>query len=287
LGSLAAARGDFAAQDSYLKRSLAEIENSPVPDAWFRAAQLANVATFARESGAAADLAFVRERFEAIAWIPELMPLRYDILNCLAWASALNGDHLGAFRDLRGAIESAPSAPLRIAASVDKAYLARELRQDLVASEELDYAERLSDSVCWSDTVNREIDVLLRFSQALAPEKPQKARRLFELYLKLREGVKSQHPASFDERSRLSETVAEGIICRAEGNLEHARELLRHAFLRWMLLGYSWRAAVVAIELAELGAGAESAAFLAEEAVRRPNSWIAFRARLLARSAPV
>jgi len=287
LGTLAAARSDFAAQAMHLKRSLAEIENSPVADAWFRAAQLANVATFARESGAAVELAFVRERFEAIAWIPELMPLRYDILNCLAWASALNGDHLGAFRDLRGAIESAPSAPLKIAACVDKAFLARELRQDLVAREELDYAERLSDSVCWSDTADREIDVLVRFSQALAPENPRKARRLFDLYLKLRDAARSQHPAYFDERSRLSETVAEGVICRAEGKLARAAELLRHGFVRWRALGYHWRAAVVAIELAELGAGRTSAAFLAEQAALRPNSWIALRAQALLGSAKV
>jgi len=54
--------------------------------------------------------------------------------------------------------------------------------------------------------------------------------------------------------------------------------LFETAFEKWNELGYEWRAALAAIELAELGAGPHFAAFALAAANRRPNSWFAFRA---------
>jgi hypothetical protein len=54
--------------------------------------------------------------------------------------------------------------------------------------------------------------------------------------------------------------------------------LFARAFEKWKSFGCSWRAALAAIELAELGAGEEYAAFARAEARQRPHSWFAERA---------
>jgi hypothetical protein len=93
------------------------------------------------------------------------------------------------------------------------------------------------------------------------------------------------HAGHFDDRARLDETTADATICRAEGNLTRATLLFQQAFELWKELGYNWRAALAAIELAELGAGDEYAEFALAEAARHPNSWFAQRARALGSAA--
>ena len=277
-GYIAASVGHYGDQLRHARRSVDELESCPIPDEWLRLTMLSHVAMLAREMGDLREAAFVRRRLNEATWIEELAPIRYEILRSLAWLSAIRGDHLSAFRDLRAAMDLATSNSLRLAVSVDKAYLARELRQDVVAREELDYAERLSDSINWEELGNGEIDVLVRFAQALAPENAAKARSLLSRYRRLRGARQSIHPSSFDERARLIEVVADGIICRAEGRIERAIELLQDAFVRWTKSRHKWRAAIVAVELAELGAGNSSNSFLGEQAALYPNSWIALRA---------
>ncbi len=284
LAAVAAARHDYGAQQSYLKMSFEEMAHCAVPDEWYKAEKLAGLAMLVRESGDRDDAAYVRTQFDAIDWIEDLSPQRYEILRSLGWAGALCGDHLGAFRDLRAAAEAAPSIPLKIEVSLDRTYLARELRQELTAREELDHAEKLSESVCWESGSAQDCNVLLLLSEGLAPESPTKARRLYRRYRALRQKLRG-HAGHFDERARLDETTADATICRAEGNSTRATALFQQAFERWKELGYNWRAALAAIELAELGAGDEYAEFALAEAARHPNSWFAQRARALGSAA--
>jgi tetratricopeptide (TPR) repeat protein len=285
LAVIAANRRNYSVQQTYLKRSFEEMDHCAVRDEWFKSTQLASLAMLARESGDRDDADYVRARLDSIDWVEELAPQRYELLRSLGWASALCGDHLGAFRDLRAAAEAAPSIPLKIEVSLDRTYLARELRQELTAREELDHAERLSESVHWESGSRQDCDVLLRLSEALAPESPTRARRLYRRYRALR-GKLREHASHFDERARLDETTADATICRAEGNTNRATLLFHQAFELWKELGYSWRAGLAAIELAELGAGDEFAELALAEADRHPNSWFAQRARALRSPAP-
>jgi hypothetical protein len=263
---------------SHLKDACSEMAASPVADDGFRALMLAYLSMLVRETGDVDDAAYVRKSLESIAPIPELQSHRYTILHSLGWANALRGDHLGAFRDLRAAGEAAPTLLLKLRVSLDKAYLARELHQTLTAGEEIDYAERLNDSVSWEAASAMDLDVLLGLAQALATDNPLKARRLYNHYRRLRKVLTAQHAGFFDERARVDELVADATICRGEGNRKRAVLLFETAFEKWNELGYEWRAALAAIELAELGAGPRFAAFALAAAGRRPNSWFAFRA---------
>jgi hypothetical protein len=280
LGRVAAARGDFVGQRCYLKMAFEEVDECNVPDVAFKAVQLANLALLVRENGNERDAAFVRAHASAMTWNVELKPQRYLILHALGWANSLRGDHLGAFRDFRAASEAAPSEALKIIASLDKAYIAEELRQHLTAAEEVEYAERLSESPSFGGS-GEESDALLGLAQALARSQPAKARQIFLRARRLRKAVNEHHASNFDERARVDELVTEAAVCRAEGDVARAIGLFARAFAKWNTFGCTWRAALAAIELAELGAGDEYAAFARNEAERRPNSWFAERARAL------
>jgi tetratricopeptide (TPR) repeat protein len=280
LGRVAAARGDFVGQRCYLKMAFQEVDESAVPDVAFKAVQLANLALLVRESGNERDAAFVRAQAAALPWNPDLHPQRYLILHALGWASSLHGDHLGAFRDFRAAGEVAPSEALKIIASLDKAYIAEELRQHLTAAEEVEYAERLSESTTFGGS-GEESDALLGLAQALARSAPAKARRMFDRARRLRKRVNEHHASNFDERARVDELVTEAAVCRAEGDVSRARALYARIFEKWNAFGCTWRAALAAMELAELGAGDAYADFARCEAERRPHSWFAERARAL------
>jgi tetratricopeptide (TPR) repeat protein len=280
LGAVAAARGDFVAQRCYLKMAFQEIDECNVPDLAFKAAQLANLALLARESGDVREAAFVRDRAAAVPWNADLKRDRFVIHRALGWANSLAGDYLGALRDFRAAFEDAPSTAHKIIASLDKVYLARELRQHLTAAEELEYAERLSDTMSRSDC-EEDSDALLALAQALAPLQPAKGRQVLVRALRLRKIVNERHASNFDDRARTIELVAEATVCRAEGDTTRAIALFSSAFEKWKASDCSWRAALAAIELAELGAGDEYAAFARAEAERRPQSWFAERARTL------
>ena len=281
LAAIAASRRIYAAQLSYLKAACYEMAACPVADDGLRAFMLAYLSMLVRETGDVDDAAYVRTSLESIAPIPELQSHRYAILHSLGWANALRGDHLGAFRDLRAAGEAAPTILLKVRASLDKAYLASELHQTLTAGEEIDYAERLSESVSWETAPAIDLPVLLALAQALASGNPIKGRRLHNQYRRLRKASTTQHAGFFDERAHVDEIVADAAICRGEGNVKRAILLFETAFEKWKELGYEWRAALAAIELAELGAGPQYAAFARAAAGRRPSSWFASRAMAL------
>jgi hypothetical protein len=281
LAAVAASRRDYAAQLSYLKDACHEMAACPVADDGLRALMLAYLSMLVRETGDVDDAAYVRTSLESIAPIPELQSHRYAMLHSLGWANALRGDHLGAFRDLRAAGEAAPTILLKVRASLDKAYLARELHQTLTAGEEIDYAERLSEAVSWDTASAMDLPVLLALAQALAADNSVKGRRLYNHYRRLRKASTAQHAGFFDERARVDEIVADATICRSEGNVKRAVLLFETAFEKWNELGYEWRAALAAIELAELGAGPRYTEFARAVAGRRPTSWFASRASAL------
>jgi hypothetical protein len=91
----------------------------------------------------------------------------------------------------------------------------------------------------------------------------------------LKAKLPSNHLASSDRRAWAEELVADATISNAEGNQNRARSLYLDAFNIWDSLGYGVRAALVARELAALGAGERFAEYAAKEAALRPRSWLA------------
>jgi hypothetical protein len=278
LAFLAARAEQDDVQRAHLRAALDTIGEAK-HDAAFEANVLVNLSIFAREHGDADG--FVRDRLARLPAGDHLAGQRYEILRALAWSNALAGNHLGTFRDLREATEAAPTTATKIRATLDRAFFARELGQGLIAREELDYALRLSERVDWNDVASDEceLDALLQLAVALLPVDAVRARSLFERYRRLRSKLPPERLAGADRRARAELLAAEAAFARAEGDRDRAERSLLEAFEMWHDRGYHLRAAIVARELSDLGAGDRFADCVTHEVARRPHSWFAVGVR--------
>lgn len=276
LAFLEARRERYAEQSALLFRAIGELDCEKTADVWHELTLLNNLGFLIRDLDLDAEARLLRDRLSR-EWPPEAVGFRFNVLRSLGIASALRGDHIGALRDLRSAAESAPSPVLRLAATLDRAILARELHQAIMAREELDYAERLSSQIDWAGSLGEERHVLLLLAEALSYRSAAAARRALERYRGIRTKLAPTLLGAHDRRWRADEAYAEASVFRAEGQIERASLFFGEAFGIWDAIGYRWRAALAALELAELSRDAKFAEYARREAEYRPNSWLAHR----------
>lgn len=277
LGIIEARRERFHEQSAFVCRALGELENEKTPDVFHELFLLQNLAVLVSDLALDAEAGLLRERLTR-EWPSETVGFRFTVLRSLGLLSAMRGDHIGALRDLRAAAEFAPTPVLRLAASLDRALLARELNQAIMAREEMDYAERLSAQIDWSATLGEDRFVLLLLAQALSERGSSKARRAMERY----RGIKTKVPPNLlgpsDRRWQATEAFSEGLVLRAEKQDERASIFLGKAFDIWDSLGFQWHAARAALELAEIVKNEPRfIEYARREGQRRPNSWLAHR----------
>jgi len=274
LAFIAARREQYDLQKNYTRLALDECDRASMRDVVFEANLLSNLALFSIDFG---DDGYVSERLERMPELEWLAPQKYEIMRSLAWSNALRGDYLGTFRYLRDAGDVANTIPRKMRATLDRAYFARQLKQELTAREELDFAERLSSRVDWNEVATNEgeLTALAFLSQEIAATLPVRARRLFLRYKTLKSKLPPNILATCDRRAWAEELGVDATISRAEGNESRAISLFIEAFEIWDSLGYRVRAALVARDLAALGAGSRFAAYVAKESSIRPRSWFA------------
>jgi hypothetical protein len=274
LAFIGARQERYDLQKWHYQQALIECDRAHVPDAALEANLLSNLATFLVDFG---DDGYVRERFDRMPDSEWLASHRYEVLRALAWSNALRGDNLGAFRDLRDASDIATTIPRKMRAILDRAYFARQLKQDITAREEVDYAERLSGRVDWNLAASDdgELTALAFLSQEIAPTVPVRARRLFDRYKSLKSKLPSNFVAANDRRARAEELAVDATISAAEGHSGRSISLFVEAFEIWDALGYGVRAALIARNLAALGAGEHFRQYAAAQAAMRPRSWLA------------
>lgn len=274
LSFISARRERYDLQKYHTRLALDECDKASMKDVVFEANLLSNLALFSIDFG---DDGYVSERLERMPELEWLAPQRYEIMRSLAWSNALRGDYLGTFRYLRDAGDIANTIPRRMRATLDRAYFARQLKQELTAREELDFAERLSSRVDWNEVASNEgeLTALAFLSQEIAATLPVRARRLFLRYKALKSKLPPNMLATCDRRAWAEELGVDATISRAEGNENRAISLFVEAFEIWDSLGYRVRAALVARDLAALGAGSRFGAYVAKESSIRPRSWFA------------
>jgi len=274
LAFIAARQERYDQQKTHYQQALIECDHARVADSALEANLLSNLATFLIDFG---DDGYVRERFDRMPSSEWLAPHRYEVLRALAWSNALRGDNLGAFRDLRDASDIATTIPRKMRAILDRAYFSRQLKQDISAREEVDYAERLSSRVDWNLAASDdgELTALAFLAQEIASTQPVRARRLFDRYKALKPKLPPNFVAANDRRARAEELGVDATIAAAEGCSGRSITLFVEAFEIWDALGYGVRAALVARNLAALGAGEHFAQYAAAQGAQRPRSWLA------------
>jgi tetratricopeptide (TPR) repeat protein len=274
LGVVEAAGGRYAAQLSLLRAAIGEFGSTGVPDAWTSANLLMNLSFYVRDFDLADEAGMLRQEI-AHPWPGDLDVQRFYILRSLGWSSALRGDHLGAFREFRAAVEIAPTPALKVWALADRAYLGNELGEPTFARDELERAADLASRIEWNTILGDDRAALLHLAKQTAAVAPARARALFENYRRVKSKLSPDVLNKIDRRLRAHEFFADGIISRGENARDAAREKLTCAFEIWSAIDYRWQAATAAIELAELGCGTFYREYAVREAAARPRSWLA------------
>ncbi len=276
LGAVEGVNGRYSDQLAFIRQALSELYASGMSDIWVEAALLTNAAILARDFDIVSDVESLRSKLSSLPWSPSTARNRFRMTQALGWCRALHGDHIGAFRDFRGAVDAAPSQALRVSALLDQAYLARELANVDVAHETLGYAADLAEHVRWEETAGDDRATLLWLAEGLAEINPGRAKTVFERYRACKGTMSTLAMARIEKRVHAIEAYVRGIIARHEGKGTSALTEIRTAFEIWNQIGFEWRAGLAAADLFELGC-CDVVAVARREADRRSGSWLARR----------
>jgi len=281
LGVIDAAQGRYREQMPHARAALSTLDACAIRDVYQEAFSIRNLAILARDFDLD-DASTVIGRADALAWTEDISGVKFTTVEALGWCSALRGDPVAALRFFRTAADAASSVPERVYVGAARSILSRELNYGVMAAEELDHTLTLAAEFDWEEAAGDYRIALLFLAQAAAPIAPIGAREALDRYDKIRTRIDGRYAARVEVRVRAEEAYTHGVILQAEGRLDASAERLRAAFETWNSIGYEWRAARAALELAELGAGDVFRLAVQRELRRRPESVFANRARRVA-----
>ena len=283
LGFVRAARGNYAAQATLAFKASDEFGRSRVPDVFEEAQYAAELAVVTLDLDLADREPGVRSLVEAVRWTDAIANLRFKSYEALCWCAALRGDYYAAFRFLRRAGAGA-TVPQEITIGADRALLTCALEQRLIAAEEIGHALDLAERFDWEQSVREDRTALVRLAQAAAPLETVRARAALDRYANL-QPTSLPYVAHNDVLARAEEAFASGVVARAEGDIRQATDHLLVAFESWNGIGFAWRAARAALELAEIDGSDTFHECVRRERKMRASSWFAKRAAMADRSA--
>lgn len=276
---------DFSGQAKSIERAFEEFDAASVQDLHVEASMLHNLAVLARDLDDPNLAAFVAARADRVAWNNHTLFFEYEVFKALGWCYAQRGDHLGAFRHLRRSADAAPTIPLRILAILDRGFLARELGETLTATEDIDYAVRLTSQVDWEVVTGAERSALYALASCVASIDAKQARRLWDRFVALKSPVSPfELYTRGNRRERAAQCQAHAAVLVAEGEPQRAVSLLLESLAIWTEVGYVWRQAATAADLAELTGEPQFFSIAAAKIENQGHSWLARRLGLLVAS---
>lgn len=282
LGVIAAAEGRYGDLLTYARAALRTLDSNATPDVFQEAFALKNLSIVARDFDVAEDARLVSKRVSALEWSEDICRVEFTAVEALAWCSALRGDSVQALRHFRRAELVASTTPERILVGVDRALIAREYGHRAMVTEEIEHALNAARGFNWENAAGDYRVALLTLAQAAAATAPADAREMLDRHTSIRNSMDRTFAARIEPRARAEEAYTQGLVLRAEGRLAASADRLETAFETWGRIGYEWRAARAALELAELDAGEVFRLAVRRELVRRPDSIFSNRARLVA-----
>jgi hypothetical protein len=228
------------------------------------------------------------ERLRTIEWNPDLAYFRFQILRSLGWDAALGGDHLTAFRLWRESATYAPTPARKLAALVERTYLAAEMGQPTFAREELSSAASIAESIDWEACSADERLELLALAEVASAIDVADGIRYLDFHRRL--ATKHAAPApDADEDASPARVALEGyyagVVALRSGNEADGQALLEQAFAIFRDGGFVRRSLQCALFLAGAPGGAKYARYALEHAGRFPNSWLARSVAALAAGA--
>lgn len=282
LGIINASEGRYRDAIVLARLALVTLNSCKIGDVFQEAFALRNLAIHARDFDIEEDACMLAKRVPALPWTEDVRLVEFATVEALAWCSALRGDAIEALRLFRHAESVASTDPERIVVGVDRALFAREFGHKPLMCEEVDHALKLAASFDWERAAGDCREALLTLAQVAAPITPVRARENLDRYTAIRNAMDGSYAARNEPRARAEEAYTQGLVLRAEGKVAASKERLQCAFETWQTIGYEWRAARAALELAELEAGEVFRLAVRHELFRRPDSVFSARARLVA-----
>jgi len=183
-------------------------------------------------------------------------------------------------RLFRQADESASTISERVIIGVDRALVAREFGYGPLVTEEIQHALKLARAFDWEMAAGDTRYALLAIAQVAAKIATSHAREMLNRYTAIRIAIDGTSVARLEPGARAEEAYTHGLVLRAEGRLTASAERLQVAFETWASIGFEWRSARAALELAELGAGDRFRLAVRRDLIQRPQSVFAARARI-------
>jgi len=283
LGASYAARGRIAQQGAVLLEARDLARRTPGAGVWQRALIASSIGVLAREfaSPALRDAAYAD--VSAIPWTDDVAYYRFIMLRGVAWRYALDGDEFNAFRHLKRAAEIAPSDGWRVMSSCDRAYLADAIGEPRWAEQELSDAQELASRVPWPALEGEERFALSLLAERFAARDPALALTYVARYREAGKRFALTLASNDDRRVDAMESFSFGVVQAALGEVSEATRLLKRAYKIYDAIGYDWRSARAAAELAVVTGDDTWKERAREKLAAYPNSWLA---RDPARTAP-
>jgi len=284
-GLLAGAREDYVLQAALLveaSRLMAET-SSFERDISVQASILCNLAPLVWDHHLVDESEILWHAATTIPWTAELATARYVVHRSLAWHAALKGHNIDALARFRECADFAPTISWRLASTLDRAYLAAQMREKIILREEMLRAGTFAACISWDDVAGDEAELLLDLAEANARTDVTIARGWLDAYDRAaapKGNVLSRHEQWRDARRR----DALGTVLAAEGCTTLALASLRAAVVAWDELSVSWRSARSALALAVVSKNPLDAAAAKQRSLSFHGSWLIYGARAITRN---
>lgn len=217
----------------------------------------------------------IRREYEEMVW-PESSRLdRFNAVTCLRFLALLEGDIERAWALSREAISIAPR-PTYVAIAETNAAVASDLLGDRHAHAlQLKFAWNILRNERWSGTRAEERVALTNFMLEGAHTLPVEARKAVIIYRSLTAKADRSNALENDRRITAFEAFAAGRVDEASGRRADAIADYRRSLGIWNELGFTMRAALVAIDLRRLTADDAYRAPIDAALERAPSAWFA------------
>lgn len=273
IGIIRGAQERFHEQYRLLREAIVLLRQSPSQDLFLAASLQANRSYYARDLGMLSQIVEL-ELVPHDSWANDLTELRLEIARSLGYLYALNGDDELAIDGFQKGAHYTQSDANRLLLVSDEAFVSRQLPSAQVLRGKLIGMCALADTIDW-DSMGTERYALHAFAQELAFVNPSRAAAYIRRYNEV--GPKTDPIHVSDRRAQAEAQYSAGIVALANNRSDHARDALGQAFEIWRDVGFRWRAAMAAIELAEATGIAGFASYAARETQQYPRSWLARR----------
>jgi len=264
----------FHEQYRFLREAMTLLRTAPYADRYLTSVLQANRSFYAR------DLGMLSEIIE-LQLLPhdhgadDLAEFRVEITRSLGYLYALDGHDDRAIASFHDASTFTGSEANRLLLISDAAYISRQAVVPRLLKAELMDACQIADSIDWK-SIDVERYALHAFAQELALVNPQRALGYMDQYL---EPESESNPLVISDRRADAEAkYSVGVVAFANGQRDRGLDAFVSAYETWVSVGFRWRAAAAAIELADLPGHSAFASYAARESRQYPNSWLGRRA---------